>query len=686
MSSEIINLILRLQDNVSKGLDTVSKKIDSMTGKIGQMASAFAPVSLASGAALGISIKLASDFDKSLQQAVRGLDLTGSEITDFTKEIRGLQKDLNYQFSSTELTRIATAAGKLGLAKADVGEFTKSIVKMAVATDQTDNIEKLTANAGKISSVFKFTTKQNDDFLNSVNKLDDVTAATSDEILNFTKRVSGVGAVSKLSATELAAFGATMISSGQAPQVAATFMNKYLTVLGAAENLSKPAKKALEELGYSATELSVRFDKDATGTMAEFLNKVKQLDTVAQRRILGKIFGQEHVDSASLLVQQSGELAKQLQNAADKSGNAAKAQNEFNKAANSFAGLSSAFKNQMQEIGIQLGLVILPGLVGILKILSPIVSTIASLTQQFPLVSGVIVSLLTLGAVVAPMMAIVGTIGTISAGIASISPVVASLMVVPSILAGALWGVVAPFAPIIAGVAAVASGGYLIIKNWSPISAFVINLFNQVSTSITGFINWIKSNSTNVSNSFANWFRGIPTHLQTAINSAGNNIISFVNWIQGVGSNIYSSAVNWGKSLISGFINGLQSMYGNAATAMNNFTNWIAQYLPSSDAKKGALSGLSASGQSFADTFMSGLQNSGLGNALGGILQTPGTSSAPPGLIGSASGGTTVINFSPTYNVSAKDADDIIKLLKEKEKALLDMITKSSQKLNRGAY
>jgi TP901 family phage tail tape measure protein len=657
MATEVINVVLQLVNNFSKGIDQATSKVDSFKNRVDTLAGAFTPLSIAAGAALGVSTKLAADFDKSIQGAVRGLDLAANEVEGFRKSVRKLSADLQYQFSSTELANIVTEAGKLGVAKSDVDDFAGAMAKVAVATDQKENIEKISSNAAKIASVYKFNTKSIEEYLAAVNKLDDSTSATSNEILNFTQRVSGSASSAKIAGTQIAAFGATLISSGKAPETAATFMNKYLSVLGAATNLSGPAQRALLKIGYSATDLSKRFDKDAIGTMQEFLNRVKQLDTVTQREILGRIFGQEHVGSAQLLVQQTDLLAKSLQEAGNTTGNINKLNSEFDKfAKNSFEGQMNAFNNSLGELGITIGTAILPGLNTLLQTaIIPFVKYISALVDQYPQLSTFIAAFLGISAAIAPFLMLVSAIG----GFITAIPILLGGITAVGV---GLWAALAPLLPIIAIIGAIAGAAYLIYKNWEPIKGFFTGLWNSAYKSVSDFVS-----------------NGI------------NKIVEFGNWVISLDRKFREAAINWGRGLIQGFIDGLQSMYGNIQSAMDNFTKWLRQYLPSSDAKKGALSDLTASGRSMAETFMNGVNsfdlNKGINNQLanrggvgaGGLQPAPifSRNSAPP-----ASNNTFNIN----YTINGGGNDDLVKQLKQRDRDLLDIINKGNQRVNRRTY
>lgn len=676
--AEVISVVLELIDKFSQGIDKATSKIGALSQKSFDLAASFAPVSLAAGGALGASIKLAADFDAAVQGAVRGLDLAGSEVEEFKTEIQGLQKELLNQFTSTELANIATSAGKLGIARDELSEFTKGIAQLAVATDQADNIEDLATNAAKISSVFKLTVADTHEYLAAVNKLDDASSATSNQILNFTQRVAGISASAKLASTDVAAFGATLISAGMDQSTAATYFNKYLSVLGAATTLSKEAQESLAGMGFEASQLAIDFDRDAIGTITKFNTAVGQMDTVTQRDFLGTVFGQDHVDSAQLMVQQTEQLSKYLDQAADSTGNAAKVQNEFNKSAQSFSGLSKSFTTQLQEIGVQLGTAVLPGIIAVMGVITPLLTKIVAITQQFPVVSTIVAILLGITAAITPLLVVVGVIGQ----------ALTFLPAITAALGGVAVGIWAALAPALLFIAAIASIGYLaytIWQNWEPLKELFFEIWESAKSTALEFHSWLIDTASQAVQLVIDTFMYIPTHVYNAFNQSRQAVHEFINWVGSLGGQLAQSAFSWGTGLVSGFISGIQSMYSQVASTMGEFTNWVGQYLPHSDAQKGELSRLTQSGRDFASTFLDGISGSNLDSQLSNAFSSP----TPTGLNQATSnngGSNSVINFSPVYNIDALDPDDLIKQLKTRDRDLIDLIDKAINRINRRAY
>lgn len=742
MADSVIDVLLRLNDQFSNGIDAAVGKLNKFQSGVSAVTSGFTPLSVAAGAALVASGKFAAEWQKSLDSTSRGLDITGKELKNFGTEAEGLAKKLNYQQSSAQILQLATSVGKLGIAKNDVLAYTESLVKMGVATDQLKNIDEMATNVAKIGTVFGFTSKDVSVFGAAVNKLDDTTAATSVQILNFTNRMAALGKNSKLSAEQVAAWGATLVSAGKQPESAARFMSMFVGALGAGNNLSKQAKTGMESLGYSVKDLAIAFDKDANRTMQDFLTRVKALDSVAQREILGKIFGREWVDEAMLIVNQTDNLTKNLKAAGDTAGNIAKVNREFDKLAkSSLEGQMNQFKNQMFELGKAIGLVALPPLLQLNSAILPLIQNLAVLIQKHPQIATIIATLLGITAVIAPIGMVVSGIAGLVTSIGAASTAVAGFSVflgtglIPGLMSlssfilpaigtaaaaafGAFVTAAAAIAPVIVAVTVFSTLAAAVILNWKPLKAFFADLFSSWGASLRKFDADAKTYLMNLDKNYAAVLQGIRTKLNewdasaqtslrnldasymrvmanlknsavSAINEAKSVVSNFISWLTSSVSNIASTAYNSGTSFVTGFANGIKNNINSATSAVSNMASQVGQYLPHSDAEKGALSQLTASGIAFGRTLMEGIKMSGIGSYLGSVLQSPGSGGLgvrPSMAIAPASGGG--IGATITFNVtgSASDADAIVKALRQRERQLLDLINQASQRINRNSY
>lgn len=613
MADSVIDIFMNFKANGAEVIDNLTAKAEGLSGKFKNIGNALLPISGIAAVALGGSVKMAADFQKALDGAQRGLDLTDTEMKQFSQTTQQLSRDLNNQFSSTELAKIETEAGKLGIAKNDVDDFAKVIAKLAVATDQTKNMGELSTNASKVSTIFKMGIPDLENWGASVNKLDDATSATSNQIIEFTQRSGKMASGTNINAQTLSAYGATLISAGEHTASAATFMNKFIGVLGNATTLSKGAQGALQKLGFDAKGLAVAFDKDATGTMQKFLLKVNELDSVSRREILANIFGQEHVDSASLLAGQAQNLANNLKAAGDTTGNITKLNTEFNKMSTSLAGQAATVKNLLGEIGISIGAILLPGIAGIATAIAPVLQQFALLAQTNPMISTMIVGFLGIAAAAAPVAFIISGIVTAVTAISS-AWVAFSAVAIPAIttvmfvvqafggyilyglipvigtfisaavtgfasIAAAVFAAVLPFAPLIAAALAVSAAAYLIITNWSSVSAFFSGMWASIVAMFSSAIASIISMASNLAASVSGFFTGM-------FDSGIAALQSFLLALVGGNQTAFAAALYIGESINLGISRGLQGIaalvQGLVLLPIQNVFNAAKNYIANS--------------------------------------------------------------------------------------------------------
>jgi TP901 family phage tail tape measure protein len=664
-------------DSMGKWHSANGKYLTSLKSDLDGIASAFAPASIAAGAALGGAVKLAADYDKALQSAGKALDLNKTELMAFDKNVIAIQKNLGNAFGQTTIANIAATAGKLGIAKNEIGAFTEIYAKLAVATD-TKNIEDLVEDGAKIGNIFKLNVEQTRTFAASLNRLDDAFPVTAQNIVNYVKRAGLLAATSKLSAENTAAWGTALMGAGAAPNVAATAMNKFMQTLGAARVATDKQEAGFKKLGFSLDEIAQLYAKDANQALLEVFTRIKNLDSITQKDVIGQLFGQEHVDLGNAVIGQLDNITKAQRLANETTANGTKLNAEFERQQKSLSGQIEAAKNVSMSLGIALGQALLPGIVSVLGGLTPFVNKLVELTQQQPMISTLIASALGIVAIIAPLAAITSSIITLMPVIAGIGTAITTVL---GLIVSAPALTIAAVAAIGAAVGAL---GYLIYSNWDKIVKTVGNGWNSMINGGKQFFSWLTNGFNSNINAVVNWGNKIINLMVNTFNEALKPVTQFINNVGANFNGLINSAVNWGASIIQGFIRGFESMYQNAQTALNNFTNWIRQYLPSSDAKRGGLSDLTYSGKMFADTFLSGIEAGGLNSALDN-LSTPRINNSGLTPAYATSGTQQTININYTISGGSSN-DDLMKKLKQRDKELLDLINRSGGRINRTAY
>jgi TP901 family phage tail tape measure protein len=148
----------------------------------------------------------------------------------------------------------------------------------------------------------------------------------------------------------------------------------------------------------------------------------------------------------------------------------------------------------------------------------------------------------------------------------------------PVIAFGAsLWTALAPILPIIVAVAALALGGYLLIKNWGAVSAFFVGLWNKITGVFSAAFDWIKNLLGGVSNKVLGAiavflpFIGIPA---LVIKNWGTIQAFFVGLWSRV-TTLFTEVWTGIKNFFAGLWAGITAEFANAWNGILSFFNSV---------------------------------------------------------------------------------------------------------------
>jgi phage-related protein len=147
----------------------------------------------------------------------------------------------------------------------------------------------------------------------------------------------------------------------------------------------------------------------------------------------------------------------------------------------------------------------------------------------------------------------------------------------------------------------------------SAISSMASNIISAVSSMASNIV----SSITSAMSSFVSAVASGASNAVSAIRTGVSNMISAVKSFMG-------SFLSAGKGLLDAFTKGIKSGISNAVSAVKGGMSKIRSYLPFSPAKKGALSDLDKSGESFFPTWYKGAltQVGSMKRAIGGAMGT----------------------------------------------------------------
>lgn len=565
-------------------LDSAINIGDSAERNLGQ------PLRQAIGGAIGAAV----EFESEIANVNKALGASDSEIATFSKSVIELSRQI--PISTTELNAIAEAGAMVGVKFKDMTVFTEKAAKSSVALDIEAG--KLSNSMAKLSNVFGFQVTDLDHLSGSINMLSNNMAASAEEILDVTTRSGGMAKQFGLTEHETAALGATMISLGKAPDVAATGINALLGKMSTATIQSKSFQDGLEALGVSAVDLEADVRERGVGALTDFLHKLKDVDDAQRGAVLGQLFGAEYSDDIAALVGGLGQYEKALELVGDKEASLASLQDELDVKLGTTKAQFELLRNNASALGIELGSALLPAVNEFLQILIPAASALADFASAHPQVALVAVALGSVVAVGIPLinagLSIAAAWSGVTAGFAALSGVLGSASGIFTASVAAMSGAWTGFTGLLAG-------GLGVVK---AIAATIAGAFTITTGLIVGAIAIWVYNINFVIQNFSELKSAVAFYATGAADSVGNMINRIKSWFGNLGY-IGKAA---GIALLDGFTMGMFSRVSAAVQAISGIVSQVRAYLPSSPAEKGALSDLDKTGTGLVNTFSAGIQ------------------------------------------------------------------------------
>lgn len=508
-------------------------------------------------AGLAGAAKVASDFRSEMSGASRALDSTKQETAAFSEEILTLAPPLG--MLPTEFAKLATEAGKLGVAKADIKDFSVLISEVHAATDA--NSTALAQYGATIRTVYGLGTDELRNYFAAVNALDDKIGGSTETMSDFVNRTAAVGKLAGVTAKELAAMGSTYLSVGISSERAATASNTMIGKLLAVNTLSDGAKASVEAMGFSVDGLQQKMAKGGQQGITEFLDRLQTFSPSKQLELATSIFGRESADEILTLVAAMDKYKSALGVIGNDTGNVAKLQAELEK---KLASSNAVFLASLQAMGISIGSAIVPALNNILKAITPVVNAIAGFARANPAITTTVVAIVGLTAVMFPLLAIVGSaitaITTITAAFSSLSLSFGFVTVALKLVAAGFTALLSPIGLAIAAAVAVGATAGWVIANWDRVSPALNRVWSSVTAGASAAWNFMVSGASNTVKRITDVFLFLPR-----------------------------MAFNAGQALGSSFANGIESMISKATSAVGKMTSAVRRFLPFSPAKEGAL-------------------------------------------------------------------------------------------------
>jgi len=448
---------------------------------------------VAAAAPLVLAGSKAVNFEDALLDVRKVVDFdTPQQFQQMNRDVLQLSENLNQ--APEGMAAIIAAAGQAKIARGELLGFAEDAGKMGVAFDTT--AEDAGSKMATWRTAFAMTQPQVRALADQINYLGDNGNATALKISDVVTRVGPLGEVAGLAAAQIAALGSTIVGMGVEEEIAATSIKNTMLALTKGEAATKAQRIAYRELGLEASAVSKAMQMDAGGTIMDVMTRISKLAPDRQASILTQLFGSESVAGIAPMLTQLNVLKDNLDAVADSSLYAGSMQKEFENRQKGAKTAISQSKIALQGLAIEVGTNFLP----MIKAGSSAVRSAARGVRDFSrahpnavkvvaALVGVIAAALTVfGGLALVIGAVLGPFALLQLALTQtgllFAPVIAGLTGAGAAAGGAAVGVNAllwPVLLVVAAVAALAAGAYLIYRNWGKIGPWLAGLWSGVS-------------------------------------------------------------------------------------------------------------------------------------------------------------------------------------------------------------
>lgn len=481
MGKNTVEIVIRAVDQVSAQLNTMSGRFKEFGEKLS------VGLSLPLGALATLSARAAIDFESSFAGVRKTINATEEQFGQLAVGVREMAKSM--PAGTTEINKVAEAAGQLGIKTENILGFTKVMIDLGNTTNLSAQ-DAATALA-QLANITQMPQSEFERLGSTIVALGNALATNEARITEMGLRIAGTGSQVGLTEAQIFSLAGSLSSVGIEADAGGTAISRVLITL--AQVTSKGGKdlaKFAEIAGMTGAEFQRAFKTDAAGALVTFIEGLNRMSKSGQDvfSVLDELsLGEVRVRDALLRASGAGDqFRKSLElGTAAWNENTALAE-EAAKRYETTASKMAIFKNRLSDVAITLGGALLPALTDALTAAQPLLNLVAALARGFselnPTMQTIIIAF---GALIVAVGPVAYVIGTVTAALAVLAPVVSAIIGSLTVLAPLFAALTGPIGLTIAAVAALAAGAYLLYTNWEMVKTSLKALGEGIKTWFT---------------------------------------------------------------------------------------------------------------------------------------------------------------------------------------------------------
>lgn len=309
---------------------------------------------------------------------VVGLKAAGTSAIEFQSTMTGISKVLDDQ-SPENLEKvdrqIKAMAIDLGVLPGEIGAMTQALAASGLQSDlvgYTEDAAKLGVafdlsgqEAGhaiaSLTASLGLSRGEMQSLMGTINELDDGMNSSSKQLVTYLEEVAGIGRAASISGETMLALGSAIISTGSAPDKAATGVKNFIATMESGKAATDLQVKAFHALGFQAEEVAKQM---ATGNAEQQIKAISAalagLPPEERFATMIQLFGKESIGSVGGLATNVDLLGDAFKIAGDKAAAAGSVQAEYERVSKTTAHSLAQLKANVAVTAVEVGSVLLP--------------------------------------------------------------------------------------------------------------------------------------------------------------------------------------------------------------------------------------------------------------------------------------------------------------------------------------
>ncbi len=434
-----------------------------------------------------LSTRAAISFETAFIGVRKTVDATEEQFASLELAIRKMAQEI--PASAVELAGLGEAAGQLGIKVEAIEEFTRVMAALGVTTNLSSR--EAATSLARLVNITGLAQDQFDRLGATIVDLGNNMATTEGEILTFGLRIASAGQLVGLTDSQILSIGASMSALGIRAEAGGTAVQRVLLeMLESVVKTSAELSVFAETAGVSAQAFADLFRADPGEAFRLF---VEGLGTAGDEGILIlQELGLQDVRLSRSFLALAGAgdlLAKSMTLGSEAFAANTALVEEAEKRYASAASQISVARNRLNELFIVVGASLVPALLKMLDVLSPVITVLADLAASFPELTLAVIGL----SIVVGALGI-GLIGLsfILPGLVILFPALAGGITLAAIASFALAVALSPITLIALAIGAALIAGIVIwtryadaVKKVVNVLRLVVQLLNPITAGLT---------------------------------------------------------------------------------------------------------------------------------------------------------------------------------------------------------